>query len=191
VSIIVFVGTSGAGKSTAADALCNTHGAKYILSYTTRARRADEIDRRTGEYAFDISKEDFRTWQDSDDMEWVDEFAGNLYGTKKADIQEACETDELRAVILIPTVLTRFDNAVKRYGGKVKYLFFDPAPDTVLETRMKDRKVTKGQQEARMAKIAWFKFEADKTGLPFVHITNEGTIDELVKKVEVVVTNSL
>jgi guanylate kinase len=188
MSIIVFVGTSGAGKSTAADALCATHGARYILSYTTRARRADEADRRFGEYAFGTTREDFKTWQDAGLMEWADEFAGNLYGTKKADLQEASETKDLRVVILIPTVLARFDTAIKRYGGKATYLFFDPSPEQVLENRMKDRKTGVAERDVRMAKIAWFETESEKTGLLFTQINNNSTVAELVKRVANIAT---
>lgn len=186
MSIIVFVGASGTGKSTAADALCEQYGAQYVVSYTSRSQRPDEPS--NGAMLYDVPRADLEMWQVNGEMEWVDEYAGNLYGTKKKDLEEACKTNELRLMILVPPVLLRLDAVIKQWGGEVTYLFFDPAPDAVLAERMKVRNISPGEYAARMAKVAWYQDESEKTGLPFVHIQNEGTIPELVTNVVAAVT---
>lgn len=179
--IAVFIGASGVGKSTAADALLDRHGARYVLSYTSRSRRADEPD--NGAMVYGVPKSNFELWSRKGEMEWVDEYAGNLYGTKKADLKDACEKETLRLMILIPPVLLRLDEKVKAYGGKVIYLFFDPPAREILEERTKSRDTSPSEHGQRMAKIEWYREESQKTGLPLIHISNEGTKDELVEQI--------
>jgi len=181
MSILVLVGAFGVGKSTAGDALCEKYGAHYLKSYTSRSTRSDEPD--NGAMIYDVPRQELQLMNERGEMEWVDEYVGHLYGTKKQDIKTACESRECYIMILVPTVLLRLDNVVREYCGRVEYIFFDPISDTELGRRMDERGLPREEIEARLKKINWYKEESEKTGLEFTHIKNDGTPEELIREI--------
>ncbi|MGB5975374.1 MAG: guanylate kinase, partial [Nodosilinea sp.] len=87
--LIVFTGPSGVGKGTLLKALRQRYPMlKLSVSATTRAPRPGEID---GKDYFFVSRDTFQTMVAQGELlEWA-EFAGNLYGTPKAEVLKEIE----------------------------------------------------------------------------------------------------
>lgn len=82
--VICFVGRSGSGKTTIASLLEKRMGIPQIVSYTTRERRANEIDGI--DYNFISRKEFNRLIIENGILEFA-EYSGNLYGTPNDDYE--------------------------------------------------------------------------------------------------------
>jgi guanylate kinase len=115
--IFVFTGPNGAGRKTVADMAGLTLNIKQVLSYTTRTRRANEVE---GEDYYFISKEAFDIAHQQGQFIEIIEFAGNSYGIKSADIER-----EVQASGCIYLILNREGaNILKElYGDKVVRIF--------------------------------------------------------------------
>jgi guanylate kinase len=115
--IFVFTGPNGAGRRTVAEMAGLTLNIKQVLSYTTRARRPNEVE---AEDYFFISREAFEAARQAGQFIEVIEFAGNLYGIKSEDIET-----QLQASGCIYLILNREGaNILKKiYGDKVVRIF--------------------------------------------------------------------
>ena len=84
--LTVITGPSGVGKGTLVGQLLAKHPSIWLsVSATTRAPRAGEVD---GQSYFFLSREAFeRQVAEGGFLEWA-EFAGNLYGTPRAPVEE-------------------------------------------------------------------------------------------------------
>ncbi|HZG37980.1 MAG TPA: guanylate kinase [Nodosilinea sp.] len=87
--LIVFTGPSGVGKGTLLRSLRHRYPAlKLSVSATTRQPRPGEVE---GQDYFFVSREDFQTMVEREELlEWA-EFAGNLYGTPKSSVLKEIE----------------------------------------------------------------------------------------------------
>ena len=84
--MLVLSSPSGAGKSTIARTLLEQHEFELSVSVTTRARRGSEID---GVHYHFISRREFESLRDDDQLlEWA-EVHGNYYGTPRAAVEKA------------------------------------------------------------------------------------------------------
>ena len=91
--VVVLAAPSGGGKTTIARALVARWPERYgfSVSATTRPPRQGERD---GEDYFFLSKDEFRRRQAAGDfLEWA-EYAGELYGTLKAEVDRALAVTE-------------------------------------------------------------------------------------------------
>jgi len=84
--LIVLTGPSGVGKGTLLRSLLQRHPELYLsVSATTRAPRSGEVD---GQDYFFLTRPKFeRMVANGEFLEWA-EFAGNLYGTPRAAVEE-------------------------------------------------------------------------------------------------------
>ncbi|MGH7550642.1 MAG: guanylate kinase [Gemmatimonadota bacterium] len=84
---IVLSAPSGAGKTSVANEIFKRFPyIRFAVSLTTRERRQEEVD--DSDYRF-VDEEEFRRAQDADELvEWA-VVHGHLYGTPRADIEEA------------------------------------------------------------------------------------------------------
>jgi guanylate kinase len=95
-NLIIISSPSGGGKGTLIrEVLLTVPEIGYSVSYTTRARRLDEIDGRN--YHF-VSAEEFQKRVDSGDFLEYAEVHGNMYGTSLSQVREITESG--RDVIL-------------------------------------------------------------------------------------------
>jgi guanylate kinase len=95
-NLIIISSPSGGGKGTLIrEVLLTVPEIGYSVSYTTRARRLDEIDGRN--YHF-VSAEEFQKRIDAGDFLEYAEVHGNMYGTSLSQVREITESG--RDVIL-------------------------------------------------------------------------------------------
>lgn len=125
--IFVFTGPNGAGRKTVADMAGLTLNIKQVLSYTTRARRVNEVE---GEDYHFISKEAFDQAHEEEQFIEIIEFAGNSYGIKSSDVES-----QLKASGCIYLVLnSEGANILKKlYGDKVVRIFIYADREKLIE----------------------------------------------------------
>lgn len=127
--ILVLAGPSAVGKTTLAKYILeNSDTFLYARSATTRAPRGDGHD---SEYVY-LSKDEFVNAAEAGDMLEYTEYAGNLYGTRKSEIDEICAADKAPLLVLD---LEGVDSIKKseEYKSFTVYLYEDP---NVLEERL-------------------------------------------------------
>jgi guanylate kinase len=97
--IVVFVGPSGAGKTTIADELIFNDGydIKKVVTCTTRLARCTEVD--GVDYYFKTKKEFEAEIKNGEFLEYI-EYCGNYYGTLKKTVQTAAESDQTYVMVL-------------------------------------------------------------------------------------------
>jgi len=170
--IITLTGASGAGKDTIARAL----GFPYIISTTTRPPRGDDCP---GEYEY-ISSEEFNSLINLKAFAWWHPFAGEFYGTKVEYLKAAQEAPYTSVMILIPE---RVRDLCKIVPADLVASFYIFSPDLAVQrTRLEQRGDSPEKIEQRLHERSW-DAEAEKSGIPYVFITNNGTIDEAVEQV--------
>ncbi|MEK6863210.1 MAG: hypothetical protein AABW53_00770 [Nanoarchaeota archaeon] len=182
--ILTFTGASGSGKSTLVKFLLEETGYKLIISSTTRQPRGSDLP---GEYEF-LGAAEFtagagpaRDEKRSGDFLWIKEYAGNYYGTRKGVVDEALRSPDVYMMILVPEVLPYLLD----YAGKDKVLpvYIRSPPESILQTRLEKRGETLETIEKRIKESRNWDKRAERSDIPYVFITNNGTIDEMVEQV--------
>ena len=141
--LIVLTGPSGVGKGTLVKGLVQRHPELWIsTSVTTRSPRPGEID---GEQYFFITRSDFdRMVENNELLEWA-EFAGNCYGTPRAQVEEKIRQG---CPVILEIELEGARQIAQTFPQALR-LFILPPSFAVLEQRIRDR----GQDaEAAIAK---------------------------------------
>lgn len=131
--LLVLTGPSGVGKGTLVRLLLARHPELYLsISATTRSPRPREVDGK--EYYF-VTKEQFEQMTRSGQLlEWA-EYAGNYYGTPRAQVEE--KIAQGRIVILeIEVVGAR---KIKQTFPGVLQIFILPPSVSELERRLRGR----------------------------------------------------
>jgi len=86
-TVFIISAPSGSGKSTLVNQLMQrVEGIRFSVSYTTRARRGQEVD---GKDYFFISREDFEARMARDEFLECAEVFGNYYGTHSSELTRA------------------------------------------------------------------------------------------------------
>ncbi len=90
--LIVLTGPSGVGKGTLLRSLLQRHPDLYLsISVTTRSPRPGEVN---GQHYYFVSRSEFeRMVAQGELLEWA-EFAGNYYGTPRAQVEERVQRGE-------------------------------------------------------------------------------------------------
>jgi guanylate kinase len=146
--LVVISAPSGAGKSTIARAILETHPSlRFSVSATTRPVREGEQEGR--EYFF-LSKEEFRRRIEADEfVEW-EEIYGNYYGTLRREVDRALE--EGRHILFDIDVKGGL-SIRKRYPESL-LIFIRPPSLRVLNERLRNRKTDDEASVARrMARV--------------------------------------
>ena len=131
--LVILSGPSGSGKDTVLNKfLDGRNDAKVSVSMTTRAKREDEVD---GVNYYFVSREYFEKKLSEDKMLEYAEYAGNLYGTPKAPVDEMLA--EGKAVIL--KIEIQGADKIRKLYPDVVSIFLMPPSATVLENRLRGR----------------------------------------------------
>jgi guanylate kinase len=176
--LIIFSAPSGSGKTTIVRHLLNKFSSQlaFSVSACTRSRREYEVDKK--DYYF-LSIEDFRQRIANQEFaEWEEVYAGNYYGTLKAEIQRLW--DEGKHVV--------FDVDVKgglklkeAYEKDALAVFVKVSSEAEIERRLNSRGTETAQTMAtRLAKVRYeqsFEHEFDTV------LINDD-LDEALKKAE-------
>jgi len=97
-NVLILAGPSGVGKTTVAEALLNKEGSEYSLvrSITTREKRGDGFD---DEYIYSDREEFLRRVEGGEILEYT-EYAGQLYGTPRSEIERILSEGKTPLLIL-------------------------------------------------------------------------------------------
>mgnify|MGYP001568869710 FL=1 len=182
--ILTFTGASGSGKSTLVKFLLEETGYKLIISSTTRQPRGSDLP---GEYEF-LAAAEFTAGagpacdeKRSGDFLWIKEYAGNYYGTRKGVVDEALQWSYNPMMILVPEVLPNLMDYVGE--DKVLQFYIRSPPEQLLRARLEKRGETSETIERRMKESRNWGGQAERSDIPYVFITNNGTIDEMAEQV--------
>lgn len=138
--ILVITGPSGSGKTTVYKTLLSRRkDLVFSVSYTTRKKRADEVQGK--DYFFIDQKEFERKIQNGDFVEWA-EVHGELYGTEKKQIEECLEN---QSVCILDIDVQGALNIKKEYPEALM-LFIVPPSIAELKKRLKKRGTENDEQ---------------------------------------------
>jgi guanylate kinase len=168
--LIVISGPSGVGKGTVVDELRRRRpGLGLSLSWTTRPRRATEVD---GVHYRFVDEDTFRTAAaEGAFVEW-EEYRDALYGTPWTEVQRALDAGE----DIVLEIDVRGAQTIKRRFPEAITIFLDPPSMEVLEERLRGRGTDQPEQIAA-------RLEAAREELG-----SRDTLDEIVPSVEVAET---
>ena len=153
--LTVITGPSGVGKGTLVSRLLERHPSIWLsVSATTRAPRAGEVD---GQSYFFLSREAFeRQVAEGGFLEWA-EFAGNLYGTPRAAVEE--HLAEGRPVLL--EIELEGARQVRQSFPAGFQLFIKPPSFEELERRIRGRGTDSDEAIARRLERAQVELAAE------------------------------
>ena len=132
--IFIFVGVSGAGKSTICGQLAAAGAGELSISHTTRPRSAQEED---GVHYHFVSRPEFEELIATGAMVEHAEVHGQLYGTGRAWLDEACARG---AAALLDIDIAGARQIRARYGDRSSIVFLLPPDLDALERRLRARK---------------------------------------------------
>ncbi|XP_065810257.1 guanylate kinase-like [Labrus bergylta] len=132
---VVLSGPSGAGKTTLLKKLMKEYDSVFgfSVSYTTRKSRHEEVNGK--DYHF-VTREAMQTGIENGDFIEHTEFAGNMYGTSKAAVQDV----QAKNLICILVTDMQGVRSIKRTDLNPIYISIQPPSMEVLEHRLRGRK---------------------------------------------------
>lgn len=154
--LFLIVGPSGTGKTTLVRAL-QKQGLTEVVSYTTRAPRAGEVDGR--DYFF-VSRDEFAKIEQNGQFVEVVEYNGNRYGTHRGVISAAMLNGDAM-IIVEPHGAVQLREAYPHVSIAV---FLEPPPTAELRLRLEARGDKPEVIEKRLSTVlreSQFKFDAD------------------------------
>jgi guanylate kinase len=146
--LIVITGPSGVGKGTLVNLLLQRHpDLKLSISATTRQPRLGE---KEGINYFFLNKKDFETAiLNHELLEWA-EYAGNYYGTPKAQVIEQIETGNY----IILEIELEGARSVAKLFTEARRIFILPPSIKELEQRIRSRGTNSAESIAKRLAIA-------------------------------------
>jgi len=125
--IIVFTGPDGSGRKSVAEAVGHTFGMVKVISHVTRQPRRGEVNGQ--DYHFISRDEYLQMERDGQFLESV-EIDGNLYGLRRADIEEQLAENGCVYLILNREGAEKLKDI---YGDKAIRLFLYADRQTLME----------------------------------------------------------
>lgn len=176
--LIVITGPSGVGKGTIVRSLTARHPELYFsISATTRQPRPGEIDGK--DYYF-VSKQQFETAIEQDELlEWA-EYAGNYYGTPKTSVKEQLNLGKW-VLLEIELIGAR---KVKKIFPDALLIFILPPSLEELGRRLRGRGKDSPEAISRRLVRAKAEIEAkDEFNIQIVNDNLETAIEEVEKAI--------
>ena len=174
--IVTFTGVSGSGKSTIVkELLQESDHFRLITSTTTRPPRSSDLP---GEYEYWTPEQ---MEEDASLFIWKTEYVGHQYGTRYRVLNDAFVSPPTSLMILVPEVLPVL---LHHYGSYVLPLYVRAPPEDLLRVRLLRRGDNPESIEQRLQTIPNWERQATEWKIPYRMITNNGTIDEVVKQVK-------
>jgi len=175
--IVVLAAPSGGGKTTIARALVTRWPERYgfSVSATTRAPRQGERD---GEDYFFLSKDEFRRRQAASELlEWA-EYAGELYGTLKAEVDRVLGAGQH---VLLDIEVQGARQVRKRYPPPAsRAVFILPPSAAELLRRLQGRRTESPPEMAKRRATAIRELRQAET---FDHVVVNDNLDTAVTTV--------
>jgi len=184
--ILTISGASGAGKTTIARALLeHIPHTKFVRSYTTRAPRQSDIP---GEFTY-LDRAMFQSMRGSNDFLWAADVGSTSVGTRVADLDAALkDTVNTWIMVLVPEVIPKLHEHAESLNKShaIRSIYILAENDDVLRERMIQRGDADSQIEERLASCHIFQKDAKASSIPYHWIRNNGTIQEAVGQVEMI-----
>ena len=173
-SLLVLSGPSGVGKTTIAKRLRGVPGITRVMTTTTRARRAQEVDGR--DYRF-LDRAAFEAEIAAGAFLEHAEIDGNRYGTPKAEIERKIAEGALVLVDIDP----QGAKSIRSLGLPAFFVFVEP-PDMA---ELRKRLVGRGSEDPEALRMRLERAEREMTQKTMydtvvVNRTVEGTTEEIL-----------
>jgi guanylate kinase len=180
--LLILSGPSGAGKTSIMKALLERiSDAEFSISATTRPMGPDEAD--GVDYHF-LTREQFEQRIENDEFLEHAEYAGNLYGTLRAPVDDAL----LRGRLFVLDIDVQGGKQVKRARPDAYGVFILPPSEESLARRLRERK--RDSEEVIQRRLARAQEEIEEAMQGHVYdtfIVNRNldrAIEEVIESVE-------
>ena len=155
-----------------------------VLSVTSREPR--ESSDLPGEYRCNVSRKDILRLKRGGKCLWAEVAHGNIYVTLLADVDQAIERKPVSFMQLLPVSVRN----IREYApGRVLSIFVLSPDEDELRRRLRERGEPDDAIEKRMSDCRKWEEEALLSVIPYEYVTNSGTIEEAVSKVEKVISS--
>ncbi|HRP02243.1 MAG TPA: guanylate kinase [Candidatus Kapabacteria bacterium] len=177
---LVLSSPSGGGKTTVAKYLMDLFPSiSFSISATTRNKRPNEIDGK--DYYF-LSKAEFQSKIDKNELIEYEEIFSNYYGTLVSELVRAKDNGQ----ILLFDIDVKGAFSIKKYFPEEALLIFLAPPDyKILEQRLRDRNTESEEQlQKRMERVKSEMEQADMFDYVIVNDVLDNTLQSVKKIME-------
>lgn len=177
---LTFTGASGVGKTTLVKELLKDPQFLLVTSITTRNSRPSDLPEEY-EYVTDAEFDWLKCW---DAFVWNFPYCENQYGTKHESVNEAVRSSQTPVMILVPHAVKELRNYLQNKEAAIQSFYIRSPEPAVLRSRLEQRGEMQSTIEQRLEKNKGWDELAEKSGIPYVYITNNGTIEEAIEQVK-------
>ncbi len=181
--LVIISGPSGVGKDTIIEALQrrgHLPAYHYVVTCTTRPRRANEIDGVSYNF-LDVSE--FLAMRDAGELLEANEVHGNWYGTPRAGVRDALARGQ-HAILKIDV---QGAEVVKReVPGALLIFVLPPSMETLVE-HLKARRTESAEQLEIRQRNAALEL-ARKDDYDYVVVNQENRVDATAENIEQIIT---
>lgn len=179
--ILILSGPSGVGKTTVWEALHTKYADQLekIVTTTTRTKREGETE---GKHYYFLSREEFQSRIDSDDMIEYALVHGNYYGSTFGELERIIELGKYPLYIVDPQGMVHLKPLLQHRGYTVQTFFLLPPSVEELRNRLSGRGTEKSDHlELRLANALVEMEEQDFYDHKIINTTLEETLETLAE----------
>jgi guanylate kinase len=182
-SLIVISSPSGGGKSTIAKHLMSKFPKiEFSVSATTRRKREGEVDKR--DYFF-LTKEEFQSKIEGNELVEFEEIFGNYYGTLKSEVAKSIDNNK---TLLFDVDVKGALSLRKNFPENTLLIFISPPNFEILENRLRNRRTESEEEIKRRLNRAE---EENQYRDKFDYIIINDTLENAFSKIEMIAENHL